>query len=87
MINFGSEINLIISAYIAKFSLVIWKTDVDTQKIDGLPLVTYEMMLIDFSTQNKLKTVSFFEKTFLLTNTSIEVVLKMPFLTLSNTDI
>ncbi len=44
------------------------------------------MVSASFSLQDSLESVLFFEKTFLLANTSIEVVLKMPFLALSNAD-
>ncbi len=61
--------------YVVKLNLVTRKTDISAQKINGLPLVTYEMVLAGFSVQNKLGKVQFFEETFLLADTSIEVVL------------
>lgn len=73
--------------YIVKLGLVIWITDVGDQKIDGLLLVICRILLIGLSVQDKLRKVRFFEKTFLFANTSIEVVLGMPFLTLSNVDV
>ena len=45
------------------------------------------MVLAGFSVQDKLTKVQFFEKTFLVADTSIEVVLGMFFLTLSNVDV
>ncbi len=44
------------------------------------------MVSASFSLQDSLRRVRFFEETFLLVNTSMEVVLGMPFLALSNTD-
>lgn len=35
--------------FVTKLSIIIWKTDIDVQKIDCLLLVTYEMTLADFS--------------------------------------
>ncbi len=70
--------------YVAKLGLINQKTNVGAQKIDGLLLVTYKMILVDFSVQNKLGKDWFFEETFLFTDTSIEVVLGMLFLALSN---
>ena len=68
----------------AKLRLVTQKTDIGAQKIDGLALVTYGMVLAGFSVQDKLERVQFFEETFLLADTSMEVVLGMRFLTFSN---
>lgn len=45
------------------------------------------MIIAKFLIQNSLETVCFFEKTFLLANTSIEMILRMFFLFFSNTDI
>lgn len=71
-------------AYIAKLSLVISKTDVGAQKIDDSPLVIYRMVLAGFSVKNNLGKVWFFEKTFWLAITSMEVVLEMFFLIFLN---
>lgn len=71
-------------AYVVKLGLVIQKTDNDVQKIDGLPLVIYEMLLVGFSVQNKLKKIQFFEETFMLADTNMEVILGMSFLIFSN---
>ena len=45
------------------------------------------MAIASFSVEDKLGKARFFQETFLLANTSMEVVLGMPFLTLSNADI
>ena len=45
------------------------------------------MVIAGFSVKDRLEKVWFFEKTFLLADTSMEVVLGMPFLTLSDVDI
>ncbi len=45
------------------------------------------MALASFSLQDSLRRIRFFEEIFLLANTSMEVVLGMPFLSLSNADI
>ncbi len=71
----------------AKLGLVTRKTYVGAQKIDGSALVTYGMVIAGFSLQDKLGTARFFEETFLLADTSIEVVLEMPFLALSDGDV
>ena len=45
------------------------------------------MILADFQVEDKLGRVRFFQETFLLADISAEVVLGMPFLTLSNADV
>ena len=45
------------------------------------------MVVAAFSIENKANRVKFFEETFLVANVSPEVVIGMPFLTLSNADI
>ena len=62
-------------AYIAKLGLIIQKTDVCA------------MVIAEFSVQDKFGKVQFFEETFLLADTSTEVVLEMFFLTFSNADV
>ncbi len=74
-------------AYIAKLGFITWKINVGAQKIDGSLLGIHNMVLVVFSLQNSLGRVQFFEKTFLLADISIKMVLKMPFPSLSNTDI
>ncbi len=74
-------------AFTAKLGLRPRPTNIGVQKIDDLPLETHDMALARFSLQNSQERVWFFKETFLLADTSMEVVLKMPFLSLSNTDI
>ena len=45
------------------------------------------MVITGFLIQDKTSKIRFFEKTFLLADTSIEVILRMSFLALSNADI
>ncbi len=73
-------------AYTAKLGLTIWKTSVRAQKIDGSILKCYDIALARFSLQDSLGIVRFFEKTFLLTDTSMKMILGMSFLALSNTN-
>lgn len=67
-------------AYVAKLGLIIFKTDVGIQKINGSTLMTYEIVIVGFTIQDKLRKVPFFEETFLSANTSMEVVVGMLFL-------
>ncbi len=73
-------------AYVAELSLTTQKTSFGAQNIDGSPLETYGMASARFSLQDSLGKDRFFEETFLLADTSMKVVLRMPFLALSNAD-
>lgn len=44
----------------------------------------FKMVLVKFQIEDKLERAQFFQKTFLLADTSIEIILGMSFLTLSN---
>lgn len=75
-----------ILAFIAKIRLRPIPTNIATQNIDDLSLEIYNIVLAIFSLQDYLRKVRFFETTFLLTNTSMEVVLEMLFLIFNNID-
>ena len=87
LLDSGSKVNAMTPAYATKLGLTTRKTDVGAQKIDRSTLVTYWMVIAGFSVQDKLGKVRLFEETFLLADTSMEVVLGMPFLTLPDADI
>ena len=87
LINSVGEVNVIIPAYAKQLRLGTRRTDVGAQKIDGSLLATYEMVIAAFQVKDKLGRARFFQETLLLANTSMEVVLEMPFLILSNADI
>ena len=74
-------------AYAVHLGLKVKVTNIGAQKIDGFSLVTFSMVIALFQIVNKLGRSWFFQETFLLADISIEVVLGMPFLTLSNSDI
>ena len=61
--------------------------DVEAQKIDGTTLDTHGIVVAAFSVVDKANRVRFFEEIFLVANISSEVVLGMPFLTLSDADV
>ena len=87
LIDSGSEVNAMTPAYASKLGLRVRHTDVGAQKIDGSTLQTFGMVLANFQVEDKLGRTRFFQETFLLANISAEVVLGMPFLTLSNADV
>ena len=83
----GSEVNTIHPTFAWKLRLLIRPTDIGAQKIDGTMLDTFGVVVLAFSVTNKANRVRFFEETFLVANVSPEVVLGMPFLTLSGADV
>ena len=74
-------------AYASKLGLKVWTTNIGNQKIDSSLLRTFEIVIAGFLVEDKLGRARFFQKLFLLANTIMKVVLKMLFLTFSNTDI
>ena len=87
LLNSGNEVNTITPAYAAHLGLQVRITDVSAQKIHRSSLATYNMVITIFQSIDKLCRCWFFQETFLLANISLEVVLGMLFLTLSNADI
>lgn len=87
LIDPNIEINGMTMAYTTKFDFIIWKISVGTLKINSSLLKTYNMILTSFLLHDSLERIWFFEETFLLADTSMEVVLKILFLSLSNTDV
>ena len=87
LLDLGSEVNAMNPAYAKKLGLRVRQTDVGAQKIDGSHLNTFGMVIAGFSLQDKLGKVRFFQETFLVADTRMEVVLGMLFLTFSNADI
>ena len=87
LIDSGSKANAMIPASAKQLSFQVRKTDVGAQKIDGSSLKTFGMVIAGFQVKDKLDRARFFQKSFLLAETSMEVVLGMPFLTLSNANI
>lgn len=76
-----------IPTYVAKLDLTTPKTSIGIQQIDGSLLKIYSMAFAKFPLQNSLERVQFFEESFVLVNTSMDIVLEMLFFYLSNTDI
>ncbi len=73
--------------FASQLGLKIWKTNVEAQKIDGTTLETYGMVVSSFFMSDKDGRKRFFEKSFLLTDIKLDVVLRIFFLIMSNADI
>ena len=87
MVDSENEVNAIHPSLAKQLALPIRAIDVGAQKIDGTTLHTYKMIVAAFSVVNKANRVRFFEKTFLVANVWLEVVLGISFLTLSDADV
>ena len=86
-IDSSSKVNAMTPAYAKHPGLQVRKTNVGAQKINGSSLRTFGMVIAGFQVEDKLSRVRFFQESFLLAETSMKVVLEMPFLALSNADI
>lgn len=84
MLNCKNEVNAITSIYAVKIDFATRTSSISAQKIDGLVMKIYGMIRTEFSIYDKLGRTWFFDKTFLLTNTNIKIVLDMLFLSHSN---
>ena len=85
--NSDRKVNVMTSVYTLKLGFRVYPTDIGAQKIDGSIFETFRMIMANFQIENKLGKAWFFQETFLLADISAEVVLSMPYLTLSNADV
>ena len=74
-------------AYVIKLDLITQTISLRAQKIDGSALETYGIISIRFLFQDSWEKVWFFEETFLLADTSMEMILGISFLFLNNADV
>lgn len=68
---------------IAVLELKICLIDIGAQKIDESTLSIYKMVLASFQIEDKKERLCFFQKTLLLADTIIKMILKMLFLVFS----
>ncbi len=87
LLDLGSEFNAMSQAFAQQLGLKIRKTNVGAQKINGTTLENYGMVVSTFLVSNKDKKERFFEKSFLLANVNPDIMLGMPFLTMSNANV
>lgn len=87
LIDTSSKVNKMPLVYPSKISFQVHQIDIGAQKLNSSIFKTFEMILASFQVEDKLGKACFFQKTFLLTDISIEMVLKMLFITFSNVDI
>ena len=87
LINLDSKVNMMTLAYAKQLGLLVWKIDIGAQKIDSSSLWTFGIVIANFQIEDKLGRARFFQESFLLAETSMEVVLGMLFLAFNNVDI
>lgn len=85
-INFGSKINAIAPGYTVKLSLNVWFIDVEAQNIHGSTFKTFDIILASLQIKDQLGRPQSFQKTFLIADTNLAVILSMFFLIFSNAD-
>lgn len=85
--NLKSEINTIHLIFAQKLGPRIKPINIRTQKIDGIILDIYKMIVVTFLIINQANRVRFFIETFLVVNVSLKIVIRMFFLILNNTNI
>lgn len=73
--------------YTLKLGLQVRRTIFEAQKNDGSTLKIFLIVLASFQAEDKFERARIFQEIFLLADTSIEVVLRIPFPTLSNAKI
>lgn len=84
LIDSGSEVNTMTLVCALKLGLKVYHTIVGAQIIDNFTFEIFRMVLASFQIEDKLRKAQFFQKTFLLADMSMKVVLNILFLTLSN---
>lgn len=86
LIDSGSKVNIMSFTFSKKLGLVSQKTNVRAQKIYNSLLELYIMVIVAYLVKDKGKKARNFKKTFLLINFNIDIVHKMFFLIISNTN-
>ncbi len=85
LLDSGSKVNAMSQAFAQQLGLKIRKTNVGVQKINGITLKTYGMVVSTFFVLDKDGREKFFRESFLLADVKPDIVLGMLFLTMSNT--
>ena len=81
------EVNVVTLAHATQLCPRLQKSNNGAEKFDNSLLETYNMIMTAFQVLDKLGHSWFFQKTFLLVDISIEVVLGILFLALNNVNI
>ena len=84
LLDSKSLLNAINPNFALNLDFYIRKTNVRAQKINGSIFEVFEMVIADFWVENKCGRPKIFKKIFLVANIKFQVILKMPFLKISN---
>ena len=87
LLDSKSEVNTMNQAFAYQLGSTIRKTNVGAQKINNTTMETYRIVVSTFSLSDKDDRERFFEESFLLADVKPEIILGMPLLTMTNTDI
>ncbi len=87
LLDSGSKVTAMSQAFAQQLGLKICMTNIKAQKIDGTTLETYGIVVSTFSVLDKDGRERFFERSFLLANVKLDIMLGIPFLTMSNTNV
>ena len=66
-------------AYAKRLGFKTWKTNVRAQRIDSSALETFRMVITNFLVEDKGGRPRFFQKTFLVADNKLQIILWMPF--------
>ncbi len=87
VLDLGNKVNAMIQTFAHYLVFKIRNTNIGGQKIDGITLKTYKIVVFTFSISDKDNKERFFKKSFLLADIKSNVVLGILFLTINNADI
>ena len=86
LIDSGSEVNAIYPTFAKQLGFTVSPTKTGVQKIDGIKLDIYGIVVVALLVVDKVNQVRFFEEIFWVSNISPEVVFGIFFLPLSSMD-
>lgn len=75
------------SVFVVKLGSLILPINISIQKVNRSTLITYSIVIIEFLIQGKLGKIWYFEKTILLININMDVILEISFLAINNAKI
>lgn len=87
LINSDSKVNIITLLNIVKLGFEVLCINIKAQIIDGSTFEIFKIVLVSFQIEDKFRKTRFFQKTFLLTNINIKIVIKMFFFAPNNANI
>ena len=87
LIDSSSKVNAMTLTYAAKLDFKVRHINIRALKVNSSTFDTFKIVLAKFQVEDKLGGAWFFQKTFLVANTTSEVIFRILFLTFSKMDI